>query len=124
MSTGRPVADGNAPDATPLATPELKTPVPLGDVKPVGLVKPRGGVADDLQKLEGIGPVLEKLCFALGIFHFDQIAAFGPAEVAWMDGNLKGFRGRVSRDKWVAQAKLIGEIGMEAFVIRAKTNEY
>lgn len=124
MSKGRPAADGNAPDATPLATPEAKTPAPMGETKPVGLVEPRGGVADDLQKLEGIGPVIEKLCHALGIFHFHQIAAFGPAEVAWMDGNLKGFRGRVSRDKWVAQAKLIGEIGLQAFLIRAKSNDY
>ena len=123
-SKGRPVADGDAPEATPLATPEAKTPAPFGDTKPAGLVAPRGGVADNLQKLEGIGPVIEKLCHSLGIFHFDQIAAFGPAEVAWMDSNLKGFRGRVSRDKWVAQAKLIGEIGLEAFLILAKTNDY
>ena len=80
--------------------------------------------ADDLQKIEGIGPVLEKLLLELGIFHFDQIAAFGAAEVAWLDGNLKGFRGRATRDKWVAQAKLIGEVGMEEFQRRAKTNDY
>ena len=80
--------------------------------------------ADDLKKIEGIGPVLEKLCNEMGVFHFDQIAAWGPAEVAWMNGNLKGFKGRVGRDKWVAQARLIGEIGMDAFLIRAKTNDY
>ncbi len=124
LPKGRPVADGNAPEATPLATPEAKAPAAVSNTKPAGLVAPRGGVADDLQKLEGIGPVLEKLCHSLGIFHFDQIAAFGVAEVAWMDSNLKGFKGRVSRDKWVAQAKLIGEIGLEAFLIRAKTNDY
>ena len=123
LPTGKPLADGNAPEATPLATPEAKAPAALG-IKPVGLVAPRGGVADNLQQLEGIGPVLEKLCHGLGIFHFDQIAAFGPAEIAWMDSNLKGFKGRVSRDKWVAQAKLIGEIGLDAFLIRAKNNEY
>ncbi len=104
-------------EAAPVATTE-------GGTQPKALKAARKGVADDLQQLEGIGPVLEKLCHGLGIFHFDQIAAFGPAEVAWMDGNLKGFRGRVTRDKWVAQAKLIGEIGLEAFLIRAKTNEY
>lgn len=31
-----------------------------------------------LQEIEGIGPVLEKLCHDLGIFHFDQIAGWGP----------------------------------------------
>ena len=123
LPTGKPLADGNAPEATPLATPEAKAPAALCN-KPVALAAPRGGVADNLQQLEGIGPVLEKLCHGLGIFHFDQIAAFGPAEIAWMDGNLKGFKGRVSRDKWVAQATLIGEIGLEAFLIRAKSNDY
>jgi NADH-quinone oxidoreductase subunit E len=67
---------------------------------------------------------MEKLCHELGIYHFDQIAAWGAAEVEWMDSNLKGFKGRVTRDKWVAQAKLIGEVGIEQFLIRAKTNDY
>src|SRR5690606_25945282 len=74
---------------------------------PEGIAAPRGGQADNLKEIEGIGPVLEKLCHELGIFHFDQIAAWGPDEIAWMDGNLKGFRGRITRDRWVAQAKLI-----------------
>ncbi len=95
-----------------------------GGVKPAGLKKPRGGKADDLKTIEGIGPVLEKLCHELGFFHFDQIAAWGAAEVAWMDANLKGFKGRVTRDKWVAQAKLILEHGVEEFLRRAKTNDY
>ena len=84
----------------------------------------RDGVADNLKEIEGIGPALEKLCHDLGIFHFDQIASWGAAEVEWMDGNLKGFKGRVTRDKWVAQAKLILEVGMEEFLRRAKTNDY
>ncbi len=128
-SKGKPVVDGNAPNATPLATPDAKAPAtvmaaPEGGTAPMGLKAARNGVADDLQKIEGIGPVLEKLCHALGIFHFDQIAGWGAGEIAWMDGNLKGFKGRVSRDKWVAQAKLIAELGMAAFVIRAKNNAY
>lgn len=92
--------------------------------KPRAMKAPRKGVADDLKVIEGIGPVLERLCNELGIYHFDQIAKWGAAEVEWMDGNLKGFRGRVTRDKWVAQAKLIGEEGINAFLIRAKTNDY
>lgn len=92
--------------------------------KPKGLKAPRKGQADDLKTIEGIGPVLERLCHDMGIYHFDQIAAWGPAEVAWMNANLKGFKGRVGRDKWVAQARLIGEVGVDAFLIRAKTNDY
>lgn len=92
--------------------------------KPAALSAPRAGKADDLKTIEGIGPALEKLCNEMGIFHFDQIASWGAAEVAWMDGNLKGFKGRVTRDKWVAQAKLIGSVGVEEFLRRAKTNDY
>jgi NADH-quinone oxidoreductase subunit E len=92
--------------------------------KPKGLKAPKGGSGDDLKLIEGIGPVLEKVCHDNGIFHFDQIAAWGPAEVAWMNGNMPRFKGRVSRDKWVAQARLILEVGIEEFLERAKTNNY
>ncbi|MES2845254.1 MAG: NADH-quinone oxidoreductase subunit NuoE [Pseudomonadota bacterium] len=92
--------------------------------QPTALTGPRNGTADPLQTIEGIGPALEKLCHDLGIYHFDQIAGWGPAEIAWMDGNLKGFKGRVTRDRWVAQAKLIGEVGIPEFLRRAKINDY
>ena len=119
-----------AAPATPVAVvaeePEVASASVVAGVaaKPVGLSGPRGGQGDDLQTLEGIGPVLEKLCHQMGIFHFDQIAAWGAGEIAWMDGNLKGFKGRVTRDKWVPQARLIGTVGLEEFKFRAKTNDY
>jgi NADH-quinone oxidoreductase subunit E len=106
------------------AAPAALAALPEGGVKPAGLKAARKGKADDLQRIEGIGPVLEKLCHELGFFHFDQIAGWGAPEVAWMDQNLKGFKGRVTRDKWVAQAKLILEVGVEEFLRRAKTNDY
>ncbi|WP_439141874.1 hypothetical protein [Planktotalea sp.] len=76
-------------------------------VKPATLDAARGGVADDLKQIKGIGPKMEKMCNALGFFHFDQIAAWTPAEEAWVNANLEGFKGRVSRDEWIAQAKLL-----------------
>ncbi len=129
-------AQTSKPAAVKAKAPAAAAPAKLADVpakaegaaadgnKPAGLKAARKGKADDLQIIEGIGPVLEKLCHGLGIFHFDQIAGWAAPEIAWMDGNLKGFRGRVTRDKWVAQAKLIGEVGIEEFLIRAKTNNY
>ena len=113
----------DAPVAAGLMSAAAKAEV-AGGTQPKGLKAPKKGGADDLKIIEGIGPVLEKLCHEMGIFHFDQIAAWGAPEIEWMDGNLKGFRGRVTRDKWVAQAKLIGEVGVEEFLIRAKTNNY
>ncbi|MFA9231458.1 MAG: NADH-quinone oxidoreductase subunit E [Microgenomates group bacterium] len=112
------------PASNVASAPVAAMDAPEGGVRPKGLKGPRKGVGDDLKIIEGIGPVLEKLCHELGFFHFDQIAGWGAAEVSWMDQNLKGFKGRVSRDKWVAQAKLIGEVGIETFLIRAKTNDY
>jgi NADH-quinone oxidoreductase subunit E len=125
-----PAAAASAPTpaaAVPAAAVAAAEPAPAEateGTRPQGLTAARNGQPDDLKTIEGIGPVLEKLCHELGIFHFDQIAGWGPAEVAWMDGNLKGFKGRVTRDKWVAQAKIICTDGIEAFRIRAKTNDY
>ena len=117
-----------AADQAPMMAAKAVEPAPTMAegvaMKPAGLPGPRGGKGDDLQVIEGIGPVLEKLCHEMGIYHFDQIAAWGSGEIAWMDGNLKGFRGRVTRDKWVAQTRLIGSAGMDEFLRRAKTNDY
>lgn len=121
----RKAAKAAAEAAAAEAAAAASAPAPAaGEVKPQALAAARASGADPLQAIEGVGPAMEKLCHELGIFHFDQIAAWGAPEVAWMDANLKGFRGRVTRDKWVAQAKLILEIGLDAFKIRAKTNDY
>ena len=84
-------------------------------VKPETLDGPRGGVADDLKRIKGIGPQMEKLCNNLGFWHFDQIAKWTDAEVAWVDANLEGFNGRVTRDKWVEQAGLLSAGGETEF---------
>ena len=84
-------------------------------IRPTALDAPRGGQADDLKRIKGIGPKLEKLCNELGFWHFDQIAAWTADEVAWVDANLEGFRGRVTRDQWVAQAKTLAEGGETDF---------
>lgn len=83
--------------------------------KPATLSAARGGVADDLKRIKGIGPKLEILCNELGFYHFDQIAAWTPDEVAWVDSNLEGFKGRVTRDTWVDQAKLLAAGGETEF---------
>jgi NADH-quinone oxidoreductase subunit E len=114
VSKGKPKSDGNAPNATPLATPEAKAAGQAGGVKPAGLSSPKGGKADDLKLILGIGPKLEALCHRLGFYHFDQIANWTAAEIAWVDDNLEGFKGRVTRDKWVAQAKVLAAGGSVA----------
>lgn len=79
--------------------------------KPATLPAPRDGGGDNLKRLKGVGPKFEVVLHDLGIWHFDQIAAWGPAEVAWIDANLDGFTGRVERDDWVGQAKILAAGG-------------
>ena len=83
--------------------------------KPSTLTAARDGKADDLKQIKGIGPKLEKLCNKLGFYHFDQVAAWTSDEVAWVDANLEGFKGRVSRDAWVSQAKILAAGGETEF---------
>lgn len=91
--------------------------------KPAALDGPRDGQGDDLKQIKGIGPKLEKLCNSLGFWHFDQIAAWSSDEVAWVDANLTGFKGRVSRDNWVAQAKTLAQGGETEFSNRVKKGD-
>ncbi len=102
--------------AAPVAPTAAPAAVATGEgTRPEALDGPRGGTADDLKRIKGIGPKLEKLCNSLGFYHFDQIAAWSDEEVAWVDQNLEGFKGRVSRDKWVEQARLLAAGGETDF---------
>ena len=80
--------------------------------KPKGIAGARAGKADELQRLSGVGPKNEAILHHLGFFHFDQIATWTKQEVAWVDDHLK-FGGRIEREEWVRQAKLLAE-GKEA----------
>ncbi|MEQ3626073.1 MAG: hypothetical protein ABNH26_09215 [Celeribacter sp.] len=74
-------------------------------IQPTGREAPRPGGADDLMRIQGIGPTLQSLCHDLGIYHFDQLAALTRAELAWIDAHLPGFPGRATRDNWPGQAQ-------------------
>jgi len=58
---------------------------------------------------------MEKLVNSMGFYHFDQIGQWSADEIAWVDKNLTGFKGRVSRDGWVAQAKTLAAGGKTEF---------
>jgi NADH-quinone oxidoreductase subunit E len=73
------------------------------------LKSPRSGKGDDLKLIWGVGPKLEKMLNEMGIWHFDQIAAWGKAEMSWVDERLEGFKGRAARDEWVKQSKKLAK---------------
>ncbi len=87
--------------------------------KPQGLSEPKGGTADDLKRIKGVGPKLEKLLNSMGFWHLEQIAGWSDDEIAWVDSNLEGFRGRVTRDEWVKQAKVLADGGETEVSARA-----
>lgn len=59
---------------------------------------------DDLKKIKGVGPAIEKALHGIGIYQFKQVADLSPSNIAWIDENLD-FPGRVRRDDWVGQAR-------------------
>ncbi len=74
------------------------------DMKPATLTSPIGGVADDLKRIKGVGPVIENTLNDLGIFNFSQVADFSADNVKWVDNHIS-FPGRIDREEWVRQAK-------------------
>ncbi|MCZ8315066.1 NADH-quinone oxidoreductase subunit NuoE [Phreatobacter sp.] len=93
------------------ATPEQKADA-VG-TRPQGLASARSGASDKLQRIKGIGPVNEGKLHALGIFHFDQIAAWTREEIRWV-GTYLAFPGRIDREEWTAQAKSLAAGGPSA----------
>lgn len=97
------VAEKPAPKAEPKAA-DAPAVEYTDDDKPELLSAPNGE-ADDLKVIKGIGPKLEKELNGAGVYHYSQIASWTKKEVAWADDNLVSFKGRISRDDWVIQAK-------------------
>jgi NADH-quinone oxidoreductase subunit E len=117
-----PWLGGRAPKASQKAAkkPASTASTATAGTRPKALKAPEKSGADDLKKIKGVGPKLEKLLNSLGFYHYAQIAAWTADEVAWVDENLQGFKGRVSRDDWVAQATILASGGQTEFSKRAK----
>jgi predicted flap endonuclease-1-like 5' DNA nuclease len=75
-------------------------------VTPLFLEAP-DGPADDLTVIRGIGPRLAVLLNSLGIFHLRQIARWSDTDIAEVDAKLGAFKGRITRDQWIEQARLL-----------------
>lgn len=123
----KPAAKPAAKKAEPKAEkpePAAKAePATAEGTRPEALDAARDGKADDLKMIKGVGPKLELMLNELGFYHFDQIAAWSADEVAWVDQNLKGFKGRVSRDNWVEQATTLAAGGTTEFASRVKKGD-
>jgi len=74
--------------------------------KPLFLTEAKDGKADNLCRIKGIGRVIEEKLHNLGVFHFEQIASWTEKETAWVDEHLS-FKGRILREDWIGQAKIL-----------------
>lgn len=102
------------PATAPVALASTPAVPGLEGTKPQGLAAPRDGKADDLKRIRGIGPQNEGRLHALGIWHFDQIAGWSAEEVQWV-GSYLAFPGRIEREDWVGQAKVLATGSDTAF---------
>lgn len=102
-----------AAEFTPVVSPALDTE----PFRPQSLSSPRDGKADNLKRIRGIGQVNENRLNELGIYHYDQIASWTEAETRWV-GDYLDFPGRVEREDWVGQAKILASGSDTAFSMR------
>jgi predicted flap endonuclease-1-like 5' DNA nuclease len=93
---GETVSDNASPDATPGEVSEADT------------------APDDLKRISGIGPALERKLLGAGVTTFAQIAGWSDDDVANMD-DLLSFRGRITREDWIGQARILASGGETEF---------
>ncbi len=88
-------------EAGPVITPTVVTPAAADPAVAAS------SAPDDLTRIKGLGPKLAALLGELGVTTFAQIAAWDDAAIARIDAQLGRFSGRITRDQWVEQAKLL-----------------
>ena len=106
------------PAAMPAERPPVTpSPPPLVDLPPEPAARPvpaapapaatNADAAAPVTLLKGLGPKVAARLGELGITTVGQIAALSPADAAALDAELGAFRGRMARDRWIDQAKLL-----------------
>ncbi len=103
----------SAPASTPAtASPPAPTPDPASAPAPAPVASSTpssSGQGDDLTRIKGLGPKLSSRLAELGVTRFDQIANWSAEDIERIDPQLGRFSGRIARDQWVAQARLLAE---------------
>ena len=118
-----PIADAVAAEAAEAKAPktEAKEKAPKAEPKKAEaksaeadapLFTAPDGEPDDLKKISGVGPALEKKLHALGVKTFEQVANFTAEDIEKVDDALS-FKGRIERDDWVGQAKALADEAKE-----------
>ena len=115
------MANAQATAAAPLGTDAEAGPAPETAPTPAS-APPASGAADDLTRIKGLGPKLAALLGEFGVTTFAQIAAWTPEEIERIDAKLGRFSGRIVRDQWTEQAKLLAAGDETGFTARFGNN--
>jgi len=110
------------PVPTPVAAPVAAVTPPAPAPAPALAPAPASAAADDLSRIKGVGPKLVALLGELGVTSYAQIAAWNEADVARIDDQLGRFAGRITRDQWIEQAKLLSQADEAGFAERFGRN--
>lgn len=116
-----PAPETKKPAAKKKAAPAKKAeaaPAAAGDA-PTLYTSASDGPADDLKLISGVGPKLEQTLNEMGIWYFKQVAAWVASDIAWVDERLR-FKGRIERDDWMSQAKILADGGETEFSKKKK----
>ena len=90
--------------------------------KPQKTSPAEAAVPDNLKQIKGIGPQIEAKLNAAGINSFAQIAAWSKKQQAEFAEQLS-FSGRIEREQWVSQAKILAKGGSTDFAKRVAKGE-
>jgi len=91
--------------APPSEAPQSPVPRPAAeDTAQPATAAGTAPAADDLTRINGIGPVISAKLADIGVTSLAQVAAWSSEQVAQVDEQL-AFKGRIEREEWVQQAK-------------------
>ena len=81
-------------------------------------LRPGSGI-DDLKRIRGIGVLIEKKLNSLGVTHYEQVANWTGADIERIS-NLLDFKGRIERENWIEQARILATGGQTEFSRRSE----
>jgi predicted flap endonuclease-1-like 5' DNA nuclease len=91
-------------------------------IRPEAVDTPMNGEIEDLKEISGIGIKIEEVLHSLGIYHFEQIANWTPENMEWIENYLT-LKGRIKKEDWISQAKLLAAGGQTEFSKKVRRGE-
>jgi len=91
-------------------------------IRPESVDAPMNGEIEDLKEISGIGIKIEEVLHSLGIYHFEQIAKWTPENIEWIENYLT-LKGRIKKEDWISQAKLLAAGGQTEFSKKVRRGE-